>query len=342
MLFETMSAGLDKSSTVESGSIKLHPTKKDDFRAHRGVETSAQKTLKTLGRYIDRTFGGLGSVGPGGFQRASSVQPANSIVARYQPHSCYPWHPCPFARGLAPQGLIPGYGPPLNEQHIRQWNSSASTLIPLPSPLTPPNQSLLQQNGQMLGGESAQGRRHAHHMPGMPGVQMFSSVVSAPPEPSGERDRWEEGSRSWFSNPFTPIQPPSPQLPPPPQRTSEAVVRNIQAAAVALHIPPDDSDLYEDDKNNTNDAKTLFGPQVVELLRRELAEPIQLLYKACSLEECIDFAIVESAITEALGAEALKGVELMPELSADGRELWVHVFCVDSECSSGEDKIVEV
>lgn len=105
---------------------------------------------------------------------------------------------------------------------------------------------------------------------------------------------------------------------------------------MALQRPSDNSDLYE------NDTKALSGHQVVELLRREFSEPIQLLYRACSLEECVDFAIVESAITGALGAEALKGVELMPELSLDGRELWLHIFCAENEGEKGKGRIVEV
>ena len=61
-----MSAVLDRSPAVDPGSIKPHPTKKDDFKAHCGRETSAQKALRAFGRHIDRTFGDLGSFGPEG------------------------------------------------------------------------------------------------------------------------------------------------------------------------------------------------------------------------------------------------------------------------------------
>jgi hypothetical protein len=185
--------------------------------------------------------------------------------------------------------------------------------------------------------QSPQNPRRPHNMlPGMPGVSMFSSVMSVPLESPNDHDRSGGTSQLRSSIPPIPIRPPSPQLPPPPRRTSEAVIKHLETAVVALQRPSDDSDLYE------NDTKALSGHQAVELLRREFSEPIQLLYKAYSLEECVDFAIVESAITGALGAEALKGVELMPELSLDGRELWLHVFCAENEGEKGKGKIVEV
>ena len=220
----------------------------------------------------------------------------------------------------------------LNEQRTWLWNSRTSTLIPPPSPLTSSNQSLAQQHQQMSEPQSP-----PHNMlPGTPGVPMFSSVMSMPPESPNDYDR--SGRTSWLrsSIPPIPIRPPSPQLPPPPRRASEAVIKHLEAAAVALQRPSDNSDLYE------NDTRALLGHQAVELLRREFSEPIRLLYRACSLEECVDFAIVESAITGVLGAEALKGVELMPELSLDGRELWLHVFCAENEGEKGRGKIVEV
>lgn len=95
--------------------------------------------------------------------------------------------------------------------------------------------------------------------------------------------------------PPIPIRPPSPQLPPPPRRTSEAVIKHLEAAVVALQRPSDDSDLYE------NDTEALSGHQAVELLRREFSEPIQLLYKACSLGECVDFVIVSLQLREPWG-----------------------------------------
>ena len=168
---------------------------------------------------------------------------------------------------------------------------------------------------------------------------MFSSIMSVPPGSPNDHDQSGGISRLRSSIPPIPIRPPSPpspQLPPPPRRTSEEVIKHIEAAVVTLQRPSDDSDLYE------NDTKALSGHQAAELLRREFSEPIQLLYKACSLEECVDYAIVESAIMGALGAEALKGVELMPELSLDGRELWLHVFCAENEGEKEKGKIVEV
>ena len=38
----------------------------------------------------------------------------------------------------------------------------------------------------------------------------------------------------------------------------------------------------------------------------------------------------------------MKGVELMPELSLDGRELWLYVYCMENEGDKGKGRIVEV
>ena len=46
-----------------------------------------------------------------------------------------------------------------------------------------------------------------------------------------------------------------------------------------------------------------------------------------------------SAITNIMGCTS---VELMPELSLDGRELWLHVFCAENEGEKGKGRSVEV
>ncbi|KAF2475253.1 uncharacterized protein BDR25DRAFT_382128 [Lindgomyces ingoldianus] len=362
MLFEMASVLFDKSSTVNQGSIKPHPTKRDDFTAHHGITNRTQKAFRMFGRMIDQSLGSTSNPHP----RFKSRQ--KIVVTLYCPHSCHPWLPCQFANGYDPQGGNQGSSPstksnvsqPISQLHILQspgrqndqWNSSTSTLIPSPQK-SQPLASQSNQNQQVrpitmpgmptmpISGFHSELNR-PNTLPSMSSMQIFSEVNHLP---SGTTDSSQTAPSPQWHPPIavSPQHQPPYQSPnhraslSPPTRSSELVISRLRTSLTSIRSPsslsPSSStdDLYSlDPPSNTQPPLDSIGARSLEILRSEFSQPIQLLYRACGVEEIIDIALIESTVADALGADLMRELKIsfVPELQKDGRELWMHLCCV--------------
>lgn len=310
--------------------------------------------------------------------------PPNTTVARYSPHTCFPWVPCGFAHGPPSSTQLtaiqhpqrpPQQSPPPPSNHIVEWSTGRSTLVVS----NPASQQHFPHLPTRFGGQTPQSspditmdehlsptsrsfspivhstpsaplRNHPHGpmtLPGMPNVHMSTPVYHQPSTPV---------TIARTSNTATQWQPPevlsSPQRPPnyshsngpPPMhpRSWEAIVDRLRSAVTALRSSPSLSrcsstdDLYSFPTQSTPPPSAKGNPQnaqIIELVREEFLDRIQLEYRASGIEEVGDIALIESSVVDILGTDLMKEMDVtfVPELEENGRQLWMHFCCLDGK-----------
>lgn len=289
LVFELASGIFDRSSMVRPGSVRAHPTQKQDFTAHRGAETSLQSSFRRIGRFID------GVLGTGGQINSAPKLPPNTTVQLYAPHSCYPWQPCPFANGRSmqqPPQSIPTLVP--------RQQSAFPVASSIPGKLSGPN-NLPQPNSTS---------RASLTSPYQAGPISNHASSSVPPQPANyqtQRNTSTRSSRAVQSRLRAALDP------------KDSFYDTLPSSFSSSE--PSEADL------TTLSGATLTRDEILHILQTELSEPIQLPAEVHRLEECEDIAMFESTVREALGEPLIAelGLEFVHELSENGRSWYVYL-----------------
>lgn len=223
-----------------------------------------------------------------------------AVPARYAPHSCWPWrndlctsqqhsqsdHHEQFRNGQ--QSLVRGHSP-----------SPIPSLIPHKSPLSSSSSS------------SSSSRVVSQYMAPSQPYQLAAYPDSQPCQ-----------SRTQFSpQPYQPTTHfnPQPHQPPiqhaPPAKTSESVIEKIRNRLLLYFLEEGGSEASPQQRHEA----------AMRILYEEFEGPLKLQAPCQDIGACRDFYEIKQVVGNCLEAMSLVGFTLIPELSNDGRELFVYV-----------------